>query len=294
MPLISIPGDHFDTLLKPTIEEPQDLQQRPQFQLETYNPRKLSYPSGDTKAPFNLMVPAADNGATPMLSPGRASRPVAVSPEPKEKSNNILDENIKWPPVILDANDRFQKFQCQIWMLKYEDCVAFEREHGHCVIPSKYPPNRTLALWAKRQRYNYQLYKNKNATKRKGKGYRGSSLTPDRIKLLDDIGFCWEHKQQTWNLRYETLLEFKKEYGHTMVPSNFLYKGSTQLATWVKTQRTQFSRRMKGEGGHHMANERIELLNQIEFVWKAHHGRSLSMISNRVPVVPPQPSPVGK
>lgn len=154
-------------------------------------------------------------------------------------------------------------------MFHYHKCVDFWKRNGHCIIPNLYPQDQQLGNWAKRQRCNYMLLKRDNLTlRRRSSGHRPSSLTSERIKLLDGIGFCWEHKTKGWMLRYQQLQEFANKYGHTMIGTSYEFKGSKKLATWVKTQRQQMQRKKLGLK-HQMYDERIELLNMIGFVWEA-------------------------
>ena len=55
---------------------------------------------------------------------------------------------------------------------------------------------------------------------------------------------------------YQSLLTYKKKYGTTCVPQK--YKSDLQLGNWVNKQRTCCKKK-----------DRIDLLNDIGFVWKA-------------------------
>ena len=69
-----------------------------------------------------------------------------------------------------------------------------------------------------------------------------------------------------WELRYNELIKFKEENGHTMVPQK--YFANQYLATWVTMQRSMFKQYKKGKYSA-VAKQRIEKLNQIEFCWDA-------------------------
>jgi hypothetical protein len=56
-------------------------------------------------------------------------------------------------------------------------------------------------------------------------------MTGERAKVLEGLGFCWQHKSTVWALRYQDLEEFVKKHGHSLVPSGF--PENTKLATWV-------------------------------------------------------------
>jgi hypothetical protein len=69
-----------------------------------------------------------------------------------------------------------------VWNERYEQLVRYKEEHGHCRVPSyckKYPQ---LATWVKCQRRQYKLF---------WEGKR-SSMSAERTRQLDNIGFVWE------------------------------------------------------------------------------------------------------
>ena len=78
------------------------------------------------------------------------------------------------------------------------------------------------AQWVKRQRYQYKL---------KLEGKR-STLSDERVKLLNQIGFIWNSHDVVWEERWHELIAFKNTHGNCIVPSN--YDKNPQLAVWVK------------------------------------------------------------
>ena len=59
-----------------------------------------------------------------------------------------------------------------------------------------------------------------------------STLTPDRVRLLEAEGFIWNSHDQSWAEKLQELSDFAKEFGNCNVPSNFT--ANPQLAVWVK------------------------------------------------------------
>jgi hypothetical protein len=66
-------------------------------------------------------------------------------------------------------------------------------------------------------------------------------LTPERLHRLESIGFEWKVKNKMkryydklWDGMFQTLLDFKKKYGHCNVPKRF--SENARLGTWVHTQ----------------------------------------------------------
>lgn len=90
--------------------------------------------------------------------------------------------------------------------------------------------------------------------------------------MLEQLGFCWEHKSNVWHQRYCELKEFVKEYGHTLVPTS--YSKNRKLATWVKCQRRQMKLREKGKANC-MHDNRVKLLNGVKFAWQVNCSESV-------------------
>lgn len=117
---------------------------------------------------------------------------------------------------------RFREYQAEIWSEKFEDLCEFRRHHGHCHVPHTYMENAALAQWVKRQRYQYKL---------KSEGKR-STLSDERVRLLNKIGFIWNSHDVVWEERLFELSMYKRNHGNCIVPSN--YERNPQLAVWVK------------------------------------------------------------
>lgn len=68
------------------------------------------------------------------------------------------------------------------WLERWNELVAFEREHGHANVPSNFAPSPPLATWVKCQRRQYKLFRSGSL----------SNMTLDRIQRLQSVGFEWE------------------------------------------------------------------------------------------------------
>lgn len=143
------------------------------------------------------------------------------------------------------------------WQERFDELVAFRKEHGHCNVPQRYKNNLALAEWVVNQRYQYKKVNFGNS----------SYLTPERIEILEKLGFEWSpgHKfSKLWPQRFEELLEFKKENGHCNVP--YSYKPNEALGLWVVYQRHQYRRKHEGKSSY-INEERIEALDKLGFEW---------------------------
>jgi hypothetical protein len=42
------------------------------------------------------------------------------------------------------------------WTARYHDLLQYKKTHGHCCVPRRYPPNRSLGYWVANQREAYK------------------------------------------------------------------------------------------------------------------------------------------
>lgn len=80
------------------------------------------------------------------------------------------------------------------------------------------------------------MRKEYKSTKEAGKP--SSVLTPERIKILEEVGFEWSLVQGikflTWEERYADLVKFHEVHGHANVVRS--YKEDPSLGEWVHVQ----------------------------------------------------------
>ena len=112
-----------------------------------------------------------------------------------------------------------------------------------------------MSRWVKRQRYQYKLRKD---------GER-STLTAEREKALEDIGFIWDSHASVWDENWNKLKEYKGRNGDCDVPC--CYPPDQKLATWVKAQRRQYVLFMQNKPSN-MTLGRIVSLDHLGFNWK--------------------------
>mmetsp|Transcript_13663 Transcript_13663/g.20798 ORF Transcript_13663/g.20798 Transcript_13663/m.20798 type:complete len:357 (+) Transcript_13663:50-1120(+) len=159
-----------------------------------------------------------------------------------------------------DETLKFRPYQAEKWQERFQELVDFAKKNKHCRIPQTYPENPGLARWVKRQRCQYTLFQQNKKT----------SITPGRIKLLEDIGFVWDSHDETWQERFEMLLTFKKAHGHCEVPSK--YEENMQLGSWVKCQRRQYKLYLDGKQSN-ITSKRIEMLEKCGFKWEVRKSK---------------------
>ena len=101
------------------------------------------------------------------------------------------------------------------------------------------------------------------------KSYAYGNLDTEKINLLESTDFIWNKKEAAWNDRFLELKDFKRINGHTNV-SKCNPSHDTRLANFVANQRQakiDFDKKSKVPK-FKMTEERIQMLNSIQFNWK--------------------------
>jgi len=144
----------------------------------------------------------------------------------------------------------------------------YKRQHGDCLVPQQYEEDLELGTWVANQRRLYNQGK----------------LREDRSKELHELGFVWltksaraeqstkRRREQTntkydakWNVMFQKLEAYKKQYGDCCVPYHFPKDPS--LALWVTTQRRNYHQKTWYGKEKTMSKERKEQLDSLGFVW---------------------------
>jgi hypothetical protein len=149
----------------------------------------------------------------------------------------------------------FRAYQAEQWTQRFKELCDFCKSHGHCQVPHTYQTNPALARWVKRQRYQYKLRFERKA----------STMTQERVAFLEKIGFVWDSHVAAWEERKAELLDYRAQYGHCNVPSN--YSPNRQLAVWVKRQRRQYKFFCDAKPSS-MTTDRISTLESLGFEWE--------------------------
>ena len=87
-----------------------------------------------------------------------------------------------------------------------------------------------------------------------------STLTAERILALENIGFCWDARISKWYSQFQELQLHVQKNGNTYVER----KKNRSLHVWVKCQRNQYKRMIRGESSN-MTGEKARLLTSIGF-----------------------------
>ena len=81
------------------------------------------------------------------------------------------------------------------WMERVLELQRYAKQHGHCRVPKRYKENPALGNWVNKQRVEYRKYQQIRAQHHEhgssNQSTISSSLTEERIALLNQLGFCW-------------------------------------------------------------------------------------------------------
>ena len=173
---------------------------------------------------------------------------------PKEPSQTLSNSlTIQVPP----SPRRKKRVVSGKWEHQYQKLVEYEAQNGDCIVPRGYLLNPKLASWVAEQRKQYKLF-HKN---------QDTSMTQDRIDLLDEIGFVWNAQEAAWERKLHALASFHRKYRHWKIPID--HPKYQKLALWVKEQRRHRSLKNQGKSSH-MTVERIRRLEEIGFRFDRH------------------------
>lgn len=98
---------------------------------------------------------------------------------------------------------------------------------------------------------------------------RQSSITPERVNLLNSLDFAWNAQEAAYQKHMEDLRSFKAEHGHCNCPLND--KKYPKLGLWVKEQRRHYTLMKRGKQSH-MTEARAAELANVGFCWDTHES----------------------
>jgi len=152
-----------------------------------------------------------------------------------------------------------------VWHTRYDALVEYKGKHGDTSVPLSHPDAK-LAIWVRNQRHQYRHLING----------RYSSLTPERIRKLDEINFDWGTPSEVaWRQRYEQLVQYKSVRGDCSVPE--VWDENPALGRWVVQQRVRYRNLMAGTKPD-ISEERVTALTDIGFEWDFFGSRWSEML----------------
>ena len=153
------------------------------------------------------------------------SKKDSLTPDRIKRLNSL---GFSWDPIAEQWEQNFAALQ------------KFRKREGHCLVGAKFKVDGLkLGLWISGQRS------------------RKDSLTPDRVKRLNSLGFSWDPIADQWEQYFATLQKFCKREGHCLVGGKFKVDG-LKLGVWVSCQRLRKDR---------LTPDRVRRLNSLGFSW---------------------------
>jgi hypothetical protein len=140
----------------------------------------------------------------------------------------------------------------------FEKLKAYKEEHGDCRVPRSYFDNE-LVSFVKQQRTQYKRLEDGDS----------SSLTEERRRKLEELGFEWQVRSNAWDENYEKLRDYHRKHGHCNIPSDY---DDQSLYRFISVQRTQYKRLQNGES-QRLTPTRIAKLKALDFVWNTNDAR---------------------
>jgi superfamily II DNA or RNA helicase len=126
------------------------------------------------------------------------------------------------------------------WEQNFAALQKFHKREGHCRVEKKHQEGGLkLGQWVRVQR----------STK--------DSLTLDRVKRLNSLGFIWDPAAKQWEQNFTALQKFRKREGHCCVAAKYQIDG-LKLGMWVQSQRSKKDS---------LTLDRVKRLNSIGFIW---------------------------
>ena len=160
---------------------------------------------------------------------------------PDDRETKLRSLGFVWK--VFDVNSANYTKLDEMWLEKYEKLKEFKAIQNHTNVPGRYQEDTTLGGWVNTQRTLY----------------RGNVLRENRQKYLEEIGFEWEHKEETfrrqWMDHYRDLVAFQRAHGHLKVPR---LHGDLYHFTWM--QRALYA-------NDKLDPQRKEMLDEIGFDW---------------------------
>lgn len=169
----------------------------------------------------------------------------------------IVNERFTVIDELKDCRSLFEKLNETLsasWEYMYARAKQYYQENGNLNVPRRFrtEDGYSLGVWLQTQR----MVRN---------GSQYGNLSPERIKLLDDIGMRWESaKDQAWSRYYHAAVEYSHKYGNLNAPAQYVSPDGVRLGAWLS--RLRASGKSNSEAMH-LTSERIEQLDALGMVW---------------------------
>mmetsp|Transcript_21678 Transcript_21678/g.24022 ORF Transcript_21678/g.24022 Transcript_21678/m.24022 type:complete len:292 (+) Transcript_21678:250-1125(+) len=188
-----------------------------------------------------------------------------------DTDNNTDDDETTEPPEPEQPKKRIRRSHKDvigtIWESGFEALKIYKTQFGHCNVPGTYRIEIEVdgVNINKDKRRLFNFVSGNRTNHRKMREGLPHSLTPEKIRLLNSIGFQWNvgpPEKLSWEQRFEQLIEFHREFGHCDVSQKHKTgkNSNSCIGEWVLTQRRKYR-----EG--RLTEDKIQRLEAVGFRW---------------------------
>ncbi len=132
--------------------------------------------------------------------------------------------------------------------------LRYKEKYQTTSIPTNYrEEGKPLGQWASKMRKK----------KKEGK------LPKEIEERLNEVGFLWDMSYPVWERQYRKAKEYYEKYGNLTISSSYKELHGEQLSVWLLRQRRLY----RNKRFDLLTEERIQLLNEIEFDWNRQDGK---------------------
>lgn len=164
------------------------------------------------------------------------------------------------------------------WEQRLQQLREYKDKHGDLLIPIRFKENPSLGKFVHNTREQHKLYQKPPTKSRSGKAKK-CSLTAERVRQLEELGFVWstersKHQKEDWEARLQQLKDYKAKHGDCMVPHG--YQIDPSFAEWIHRQRTTYAHMVKDEEATHtkhhnpLIEDRMKQLEDLGFHFTVH------------------------
>ena len=141
------------------------------------------------------------------------------------------------------------------WERHYAACKAYHAEHGDLNVPGDYVTKDGLKLgkWIIAAR------------KYRKSEIKSNYLTPERERMLDELGMVWDTIDYLWNRNYEAAKAYFREHGDLEVPKGWIQDG-VKLDNWLHDLRKKYRHDPHVRGT--LTDEQIALMDALGMRWE--------------------------
>ena len=141
----------------------------------------------------------------------------------------------------------------QNWLNNYRRAKSYAKRMGDLIVPASYVDETgfRLGVWISNLRA---------ARKTRPESFQ---VTPEHIRMLDEIGMEWDAREAKWQCAFRRAEEYRQTHGDLLVPVNYKAEDGFCLGDWIRRMR-------EGYALHDpkLTQERIARLESLGMVWK--------------------------